>query len=135
MQGGVNLLKAEEKICAFQRKLELWWQRLENDNFANFPLLDEITSSSSTAMNDKEDHNELQRLKLEFVEHLQKLQLSFKNYFPDQRKYPEWIRQPFVFDTTTVDTNNQHIDDIIEFQESKVQKLFFNSTNLERFWC
>ena len=89
MQGGVNLIKAEEKICAFQRKLELWWQRLENDNFANFPLLDEIASSSSIAMNDKEDHNELQRLKLEFVEHLQKLQLSFKNYFPDQRKYPD----------------------------------------------
>ena len=86
-------------------------------------------------MNDKEDLNELQRLKPEFVEHLQKLQLSFKNYFPDQRKYPEWIRQPFSFDTTTVDTNNQHIDDIIELQESKVQKLFFNSTNLETFWC
>ncbi len=56
--GGVNVIEAEEKICAFQRKLELWWQRLENDYFANFPLLDETTSSSSTAMNDKEDHNE-----------------------------------------------------------------------------
>ena len=107
---------------------------MENDNFAYFPLLDEIASSSSTAMNEKEDHNELQRLKSEFLEHLQKFQLSFKNYFPDQRKYPEWIGQPFAFDTTTVDTNNQHIDDIIELQESKVQKLF-NSTNLEKFWC
>ena len=104
--GGVTVIEAEEKICVFERKLELWWQQLENDNFANFPLLDEIASSSSTAMNDKEDHNELQRLKLEFVKHLQKLQLSFKNYFSDQRKYPEWIRQPFAFDTTTVDTNN-----------------------------
>ena len=82
-------------------------------------------------MNDKKDHNELQRLKSEFVKHLQKLQLSFKNYFPDQRKYPEWIRQPFAFDTTTVDTNYQHINDIIELQESKV----FNSINLETFWC
>ena len=91
-EGEVNVIEAEEKICAFQRKLEVWWQRLENYNFANFPLLDEIASSSSTAMNDKEDYNELQRLKSEFVEHLQKLQLSFKNYFPDQRKYPEWIR-------------------------------------------
>ena len=64
MQGGrINVIKAEKKICGFQRKLELWWQRLENDNFANFPLFDEIASSSSTAMNDKEDHNELQRLK------------------------------------------------------------------------
>ena len=76
---GVNVIEAEEKICAFQRKLEIRWQRLENDNFANFPLLDEIASSSSTAMNDKEDHNELRGLKSEFVEYLQKLQLSFKN--------------------------------------------------------
>ena len=86
-------------------------------------------------MNDKEDHNELQRLKSEFVEHLQKLQLSLKRYFPDQQKCPEWIRQPFAFDTTTVDTSNQHIDDIIKLQESTVQKLFFNSTNLETFRC
>ena len=78
-------------------------------------------------MNDKKDHNELQRLISEFVKHLQKLQLSFKNYFPDQRK-------PFDFDTTTVDTNYQHINDIIEVQESKVQKLFFNSIKLETFW-
>ena len=46
--GGVNVIEAEEKFCVFQRKLELWWQRLENDNFANFPLLDEIASNSST---------------------------------------------------------------------------------------
>ena len=85
--GGVNVIEAEEKICAFRRKLELRWQRLENDNLANFPLLDEIASISSTAMNYKKDHNELQRLKSEFVKHLQKLQLSFKN--PDQRKYSE----------------------------------------------
>ena len=136
MQGvGVIVIEAEEKICASRRKLELWWQRLENKNLANSPLFDEIANSSSTAMNDKKDHNELQRLKSEFVKHLQKLQLLFKNYLADQRKYPEWIRQPFAFDTATVDTNYQHINDIIELQESKVQKLFFNSINLETFWC
>ena len=60
--GGVNAIEVEEKICAFQRKLELWWQRLQNDNFVNFSLLGEIASSFSTAMNDKKDHNEQQRL-------------------------------------------------------------------------
>ena len=60
--GGVNVIEVEEKICAFQRKLELWWLRLQNDKFVNFSLLDKIASSSSTAMNDKKDHNEPQRL-------------------------------------------------------------------------
>ena len=106
--GGVNVIEAEEKMSSFQRKLELWLQRLENDNFANFPLLDEIVSSSDTAINDEESNNELQRLKPEFAEHLQKLQRSFENYFPDQRKYPAWIRQPFAFDTTTADIKINH---------------------------
>ena len=40
MQGdGKNVIEAEEKMSAFQRKLKLWRQRLENNNFANFPLL------------------------------------------------------------------------------------------------
>ena len=43
------------------------------------------------------------------------------------------MRQTFAFETTTINTNNQHIDDIIELQESKVQKLFFNLQILSRF--
>ena len=61
--------------------------------------------------------------------------LKLKNYFPEQRKYPTRIPHPFAFDTTTADINNQYIDDIIELQESRVQKLAFNSTNLDIFWC
>ena len=74
--GGVNIIEAEEKMIAFQRKLKLWLHQLENDNFANFPLLDEIASSSNTAINVEETINELQRLKPEFAEYLQKLQRS-----------------------------------------------------------
>ena len=112
--GGVIITEAEEKMIAFQRKLKLWLHRLENGNFANFPLLDEIASSLDTAINDEETINELQRLKPEFAEYLQKLLRSLKKYFPEQRKYTSWIRQPFAFDTTTADINNQYIDDIIE---------------------
>ena len=37
--GGKNVIEAEEKTSAFQKKLKLWQQLLENHNFANFPLL------------------------------------------------------------------------------------------------
>jgi len=31
-----------------------------------------------------------------------------------------WIRQAFDFDTSAADINNQHIDDIIQYQESEI---------------
>ena len=81
--GGKNVTEAEEKMSAFQRKLQLWWQRLENNNFVNFSLLEDVVSSFNTAINDKVSDNELQRHKPVFTEHLQKLQRSFESYFPD----------------------------------------------------
>ena len=71
--GGVNITEAEEKMIAFQRKLKLWLHRLENDNFANFPLLNKIASSFDTAINDEETINELQRLKPEVAKIIKEL--------------------------------------------------------------
>ena len=85
--GGKNLTEAKEKMSAFQRKLKLWRQRLKNNNFANFSLFDEVVSNGS-AINDKVSCNELQGLLPVFTEHLQKLQRSFENYFPEQIQYP-----------------------------------------------
>ncbi|KAJ3592624.1 hypothetical protein NHX12_007751 [Muraenolepis orangiensis] len=42
--GGVNIIEAEENLKAFQKKLPLRKRRTENDNFANFPLLDDCVS-------------------------------------------------------------------------------------------
>ncbi|KAF2360772.1 HAT C-terminal dimerization domain [Trinorchestia longiramus] len=44
MQGGeFNIIEAEENLKAFQKKLPLWKRRTENNNFANFPLLDDCS--------------------------------------------------------------------------------------------
>ena len=50
-------------------------------------------------------------------------------------QYPTWIRRPFSYDTTTADVNSPYTDDIIELQESEVEKRDFNTTNLQTFWC
>ena len=114
--------------------MKLWPQRLENNNFANFPLLDEVVSNGS-AINDQVSCNELKGLPPVFTEHFQKIQRSFENYFPEQMQYPAWVRQPFSYDTTTADINSSYTDGIIELQESEVKKRDFNTTNLQRFWC
>ena len=62
MQGGEkNVIEAKNKITAFQRKSKLWRQQLENNNFANFPLLNEAISNGFT-ISDKVSCNELQGL-------------------------------------------------------------------------
>ena len=37
----VNIIKPEENLKVFQKKLPLWKRRTENNNFENFPLLDD----------------------------------------------------------------------------------------------
>ena len=133
--GGLSVIKAEEKMSAFQRKLQLWLQRLEKDNFASFPLLDEIVSNSDTAINDEESNNEWQRFKPVFADHLLKFQRLFKNYFSNQRQYPAWIRQSFVL---TLQLHIQTIDTqmtSLSFRKARLKKLAFYTTNLNIFWC
>ena len=132
--GGKNVVEVEEKTSAFQRKLKLWRQRLENHNFAIFPLLDEVVSNGS-AINDEVSCNELQGLLPVFTKHWQKLQRSFENCFPERMRYPAWVRQPFSYDTTTADINSPYTDDVIELQESEVKKRDFNTANLQTFLC
>ena len=43
--GGVNIMEAEEHLKAFQKQLPLWKRRTEDNNFANFPLLDDCVSN------------------------------------------------------------------------------------------
>ena len=83
---GKNVTEAEEKMSAFQRKLKLWRQQLESNNFANFPFLDEVVSNGF-AINDEVSCNELGLLSV-FTEHLQKLPRSFEKYFPEQMQCP-----------------------------------------------
>ena len=40
------IVDVTERLQAFQAKLSLWKRRLETDNFANFPMLEEVISHS-----------------------------------------------------------------------------------------
>ena len=134
--GGVNIIEAEEKLCAFRRKLPLWRRRTENNNFANFSLLDECVSGI-------EDENEVggtgvpEELKQGIATHLEELGKSFDGYFPDKdiHQYPTWVRQPFTFDVATADMNDPYLDDLIELQQSQTQQQLFGTTTLSTFWC
>ncbi|XP_054464244.1 protein FAM200C-like [Anoplopoma fimbria] len=81
--GGVNIIEAEENLNAFKKKLPLWKRRTENDNFANFPLLD-VSGIGDISVPGE--------LKQAIAMHLDVLAKSLDGYFPTTQSYPAWIK-------------------------------------------
>ncbi|XP_033842336.1 protein FAM200C-like [Periophthalmus magnuspinnatus] len=130
--GGVNIIEAEENLKAFQKKLPLWKQRTENNNFANFPLLDDCVSKIED-VSGIEDISVTVELKQAIATHLDELAKSLNGYFPTRESYPAWVRQPFTFGVETADVNDEYLDKIIEIQQSQVQQQLFRTTTLSTF--
>uniref|UniRef100_UPI00358FFEDE uncharacterized protein n=1 Tax=Myxine glutinosa TaxID=7769 RepID=UPI00358FFEDE len=59
--GGVNVIESEEKLSTFRKTLPLWRRLTENDNFANFSLLDE-RQCAETLLLDERRHMKAHRI-------------------------------------------------------------------------
>nr|XP_024655565.1 protein ZBED8-like [Maylandia zebra] len=105
--GGVNIIEAEEHLKAFQKKLTLWKRRTENNNFANFPLLDNCVSKVED-VSGIGDVSVSTELKQTIATHLDELAKSLDRYFPTRESYPAWVRQPFTFAVETADVNDEY---------------------------
>uniref|UniRef100_G3NTB1 Uncharacterized protein n=1 Tax=Gasterosteus aculeatus TaxID=69293 RepID=G3NTB1_GASAC len=132
--GGVNIIEAEENLKAFQKKLPLWKRRTENDNFANFPLLDDCVSKIED-VSGIGDISVPAELKQAITTHLDELAKSLDGYFPTRESNPAWVRQPFTFSVETTDVNDEFLNEIIKIQQSQVQQQLFRTTLLSTFWC
>ncbi|XP_028659137.2 protein ZBED8-like [Erpetoichthys calabaricus] len=132
--GGVNIIEAEENLKAYQKKLQLWKRRTKNDNFANFPLLDDCVSMIED-VSGIGDISVPTELKQAVATHLDELAKSLDGYFPTRESYPAWVRQPFTFDIETADVNDEYLDKIIEIKQSQIQQQLFRTTTLLSFWC
>ena len=93
MQGdGVNIIEAEEHPKGFEKKIELWKRQTENDNFANFSLLDDCTSE----IEDVSGNGNISvptELKQAISLHLDEVTKSPDGYFPNRKSYPAWVKQ------------------------------------------
>ncbi|XP_073501335.1 protein FAM200C-like [Phyllobates terribilis] len=106
----------------------------ENNNFANFPLLDDCASKIED-VSGIGDISVSMELKQTIAMHLDELAKSLDGYFPTRESYPAWVRQPFTFAVETADVNYEYLDEIIEIQQSQVQEQLFRTTTLSTFWC
>ena len=123
---GVNVMEAGENLKAFQKNIELWKRQTENDNFANFSLLEDCINE----IEDVSRNGNISvptELKQAIFFHLDELTKSLDGYFPNRKSYPAWVRQPFTF-SVKADVNDKYLDEIIKLQ----QRQQFNSKYSEQ---
>ena len=127
----LTIIEVAERLQAFQAKLPLWKRRLETDNFANFPMLEEVISQSRT------DNTEAlsPSLRGNMVENLDRLQQSFKGYCSDDLNFELWIRNPFLADLHAICDDDLGEDGLIELTTIQMLRSDFNSKNVAEFWC
>ena len=69
---GINMITGREKISAFTSKLSIWKNRIDCENYANFPKLNEGFTSTTSL---------LEHIVIQIKEHLQVPNQSFEGYF------------------------------------------------------
>ena len=125
MQGSsTNIITAREKLSAFTEKLTIWISRVQNGNFANFPLLDDIVLE-----------NEKIKISSEVVKYLKRLSKSFHEDFStgDIEKVQRWILDPFIFNLDSMGDENLLKDELIELRANSQSEMKFQKLTLEQF--
>lgn len=124
------------KLASWKKK-KTWkffkkgYRQTQNNNFANFPLLDNCVSKIED-VSAIGDISVLMEPKQAIATHLDELAESFNGHFPAQ--YPAWLRQPFMFNVEKAQVNEDYFDKIIEIQQSQVQHQLFRTTTHSTFW-
>ena len=94
-------------------------------------MLDELLSKNVSQTKNSLPNN----LKNEICEHLEILQVSFKNYFNmDGMKDELWIRNPFTCDIDCLDNTGFAKDELIDLRTKSLLKMDFDSNTLAKFW-
>lgn len=129
LQGrGINILDAEEKTTSFQEKLALYGRRVKCENYANFPLFDEIVSLQ---VKREIDVKVLDCIKM----HLENLQVTFDGIIPRTFVVDNWIRNPFTVSLDEISDADDAKDELIELRNNKKISSDFETMTLDVFWC
>ena len=124
----INMITGREKISPFTSKLLIWKNRIDCENYANFPKLDEVSTSTASLP---------EHIVIQIKEHLQVLRQSFEGcfYHGDVSDLHGWIQDPFLFNLGLMDENDQTKDDLVEMRASKIIKMKFDLMHLATFSC
>lgn len=114
----VTIMDASEKINAFVNKISLWKRRLQSENLANFPTLEQELSKNNIAL--------ASSIKTQICEHLDALENSFGNYFDSTFLKSEiWLRNPFLVDLNTIDDSDLVKEELIDLRSKEMARYEF----------
>ena len=123
----MNILRANNKIKAFKKKLQNWAGLLESGNIDMF-----------SDLNDFLEENELSQniVKQSILNHLHDLTQCFDKYFPEDtnpQKY-DWILSPFTVSSTRY-LSAELIEALGDLSSDRGLKIAFdNKRTLAEFW-
>ncbi|KAL4104801.1 hypothetical protein QTP88_020077 [Uroleucon formosanum] len=125
-----NIFIFEDKIRAFVCKINLWMNKIENNNYSAFQTF-------QTLINDDQYADILIEIQHNIKKHLEKLKSEFIRYFPEWNEVnsvQKIIRNPFC---AKVEEASEYLQEaVIELQnDSDCKNMFDFGMNLEEFWC
>lgn len=121
LQGpNLTVISGNEKLRAFSDKLNLWAERVERDDFAPFPTLNELKKGQYIATDIKE--------------HLKRLRIKMKHYFPRlDNQNQNWIAEPFLLNVPR-NVSIEICNEQVELRNDVVMKTKFSVLDTTPFW-
>lgn len=131
LDGIANIFIFEDKLRAFICKLQLWVNKLGENNYSAFETLKALIDS-----NDCDIMNA--NIKEHITNHLEMLADEFNHYFPEYNPNQSSINQKLIrnpFDINVEIVPEEIQEELIELQNDRNLKDAFVSESLENFWC
>lgn len=133
LQGrNITILKAQDKINGFLKKLNVYAARVKNSDFENFPLCYEFKSSVIDTEHDI-DYDSLSDL---ISTHITELRNQIISYIPlEENVGCQWILHPFNERAVEkAEIPSQLHDKLMELSSDSILKLEFASEEIDKFW-
>ena len=117
-----------EKLNAFQMKLQNWKRKIENGNICMFEGLAELVEKKNIELDEG--------IKGIIIEHLTAMESEFSHYFPELDDIEfKLLRNPFIVSPQTIpDKNDRTQDELIELVNDGSAKKVFEREELSTFW-
>ena len=125
---GINIFAVYDKTRSFVKKLVLWKNCLNNQNYDCFETLQTFITEIEAKVDDDVIN--------EISEHLNKSKESFKFYFLEEMNAMQqrrWIMNPFQPAMTT-GISTKADEELSDLSENSSLEMNFNSRKLVQFW-
>ena len=127
----ITAFEANDKVCAFKRKIQFWAESAKKNVVVCFPSLNDFL---------KESNGKLANSSLidKILEHLRSLETSFEHYFPTARNKilqdHKWVVDPFSVSKKPNSLSSVEYECLMDLTSDSTMKSAFNNDTYSDFW-